>query len=61
MTIRRLSLVRDGESGFRRIDIIPGLRVAGVVEVISGLTMGDQVVSKGGFYLKSEMLLEGEE
>jgi cobalt-zinc-cadmium efflux system membrane fusion protein len=51
----------DGESGFRRIDIIPGLRVAGVVEVISGLNMGDQVVSKGGFYLKSEMLLEGEE
>ncbi|MCA9009367.1 MAG: efflux RND transporter periplasmic adaptor subunit [Planctomycetaceae bacterium] len=51
----------DGDMGFRRIDIIPGLRVAGVVEVISGLNTGDQVVAKGGFYLKSEMLLEGEE
>ncbi|MEZ6034182.1 MAG: efflux RND transporter periplasmic adaptor subunit [Planctomycetaceae bacterium] len=51
----------DGDKDFRRIDIIPGLRVAGVVEVISGLNTGDQVVAKGGFYLKSEMLLEGEE
>ena len=51
------------ESGdtFRRVDIIPGLRVAGKVEVVSGLNADQQVVSHGGFYLKSEMLLEGEE
>ena len=51
----------DGDGSFRRIDIIPGLRVDGVVEVISGLSAGEQVVASGGFYLKSEMLLEGEE
>jgi hypothetical protein len=32
-----------------------------MVEVVSGLTAGQQVVSSGGFCLKSEMLLEGEE
>ena len=51
----------DNDGSFRRIDIIPGLHVAGVVEVISGLSAGEQVVASGGFYLKSEMLLEGEE
>ena len=51
----------DSDGSFRRIDIIPGLRVDGVVEVISGLSVGEQVVASGGFYLKSEMLLEGEE
>ncbi len=51
----------DGDAGFRRINIILGLRVDGVVEVISGLSAGEQVVATGGFYLKSEMLLQGEE
>ena len=51
----------DGDGGFRRIDIILGLRMNGIVEVISGLSAGEQVVSRGGFYLKSELLLEGEE
>lgn len=49
------------EDEFRRINIIPGLRVADMVEVVSGLNIGERVVSSGGFYLKSEMLLEGEE
>ena len=30
-----------------------------MVEVVSGLNVGEQVVSSGGFYLKSEMLLAG--
>lgn len=51
----------DNDGSFRRIDIIAGLRLDGVVEVISGLSAGEQVVASGGFYLKSEMLLEGEE
>ncbi len=50
----------DG-GGFCRINIIPGLRVNDMVEVISGLSVGETVVSNGGFYLKSEMLLAGEE
>ncbi len=51
----------DGNDTFRRVDFIPGLHVNGKVEVISGLHADQQVVSRGGFYLKSEMLLEGEE
>lgn len=51
----------DGEDTFHRVDFIPGLRVAGKVEVVSGLNAEQRVVSHGGFYLKSEMLLEGEE
>jgi preprotein translocase subunit YajC len=31
-----------------------------MVEVLSGLRSGDKVVSAGGFFLKSEMLLKGE-
>lgn len=51
----------DGDAGFHRVDFIPGLHVNGKVEVVSGLSVEQQVVSHGGFYLKSEMLLEGEE
>ena len=59
---QRTFVFSPGDDGsFRRIDIIPGLRVDGVVEVISGLAEGEQVVTSGGFYLKSEMLLDGEE
>ena len=47
--------------GFCRINIIPGMRVNDLVEIVSGLNVGESVVSSGGFYLKSEMLLEGEE
>ena len=51
----------DGDASFHRVDFIPGLHVNGKVEVVSGLSVEQQVVSHGGFYLKSEMLLEGEE
>ncbi|MDA1232543.1 MAG: efflux RND transporter periplasmic adaptor subunit [Planctomycetota bacterium] len=51
----------ENDGKFRRIDIIPGLHVEGFVEVISGLNAGQQIVSSGGFYLKSELLLAGEE
>jgi len=49
------------EDEFRRVNIITGLRVDDMVEVVSGLNIGERVVSSGGFYLKSEMLLKGEE
>ncbi len=51
----------DSESDFHRVNIIPGIHVGGLVEVVTGLSLGERVVSGGGFYLKSEMLLEGEE
>ena len=53
--------VPDGDASFHRVDFIPGLHVNGKVEVVSGLNAEQDVVSHGGFYLKSEMLLEGEE
>lgn len=50
----------EGESGFRQVAIQPGLRAHGLVEILSGLTSGEQVVVSGGFYLKSELLLQGQ-
>jgi cobalt-zinc-cadmium efflux system membrane fusion protein len=52
--------VPSGDSAFRRVDIKRGIQTAGMVEVLSGLNNGDQVVSAGGFFLKSELLLKGE-
>ncbi|MFN9718043.1 MAG: efflux RND transporter periplasmic adaptor subunit [Planctomycetota bacterium] len=45
---------------FRRVNITPGIRQGGHVEVVSGLTSGEKVVSDGAFVLKSELLLQGE-
>jgi membrane fusion protein, heavy metal efflux system len=53
--------VPAGERTFRRVDIELGLEAGDHVEVISGLSAGDQVVERGAFYLKSELLLEREE
>lgn len=50
----------ENDHTFRRIDVEPGLRTNGFVEILSGLKDGDQVVASGGFLLKSEMLLQGE-
>lgn len=50
----------ENDHTFRRIDVEPGLRTNGFVEILSGLKDGDQVVANGGFVLKSEMLLQGE-
>jgi hypothetical protein len=32
-----------------------------MIEVVSGLQQGQKVVSAGAFYLKSELLLQGED
>jgi Cu(I)/Ag(I) efflux system membrane fusion protein len=48
------------DSSFRRVDIQAGQHSGGLVEVLSGLTSGEKVVVSGGFYLKSELLLQGE-
>ena len=49
-----------GENQFQRVNIETGVRTNGLVEVLAGLKSGDKVVSEGGFFLKSELLLQGE-
>ena len=49
-----------GNDSFRRVDIDTGIEANDFVEVTRGLEAGQQVVSKGAFLLKSELLLEDE-
>ena len=53
--------VSDGSSVFHRTSIQAGQVSSGQVEVVSGLDQGQQVVSGGAFYLKSELLLQSKE
>jgi multidrug efflux pump subunit AcrA (membrane-fusion protein) len=53
--------VADGNGRFRRQTIEIGVESGEYAEVLSGLTVGQEVVSKGAFVLKSELLLEGDE
>jgi cobalt-zinc-cadmium efflux system membrane fusion protein len=48
------------EGGFRRLDVETGIETDDFIEVTRGLEQGQQVVSRGAFLLKSEMLLEDE-
>jgi cobalt-zinc-cadmium efflux system membrane fusion protein len=52
--------VPDGPEQFRRVDVTTGIESGDDIEVISGLAVGQQVVSHGAFVLKSELLLEKE-
>jgi cobalt-zinc-cadmium efflux system membrane fusion protein len=56
-----LVFVPDGERSFRRIDVETGLETPEWIEIKSGLSLGQPVVTQGGFFLKSELLLEREE
>ncbi|MEI6037075.1 MAG: efflux RND transporter periplasmic adaptor subunit [Planctomycetota bacterium] len=53
--------VAEGNDRFRRQTIGIGVENGDYAEVVSGLTAGQDVVSKGAFVLKSELLLEGDE
>lgn len=53
--------VPDGERRFRRVDVEVGLEANNRIEIISGLSAGDEIVDRGTFFLKSELLLEREE
>ena len=57
---RSFVFVPLGDNRFRRIDIDAGGDTDGYVEVKSGLRAGEQVVARGAFLLKSELLLEAE-
>jgi len=52
--------VPDGADRFRRVDVTTGIESGDSLEVTRGLTVGQQVVSRGAFVLKSELLLEKE-
>lgn len=50
--------VPDGPDRFRRVPVKTGLEGDGFIEVKGGLRAGEEVVSRGAFLLKSELLLE---
>lgn len=52
--------VPDGDDRYRRVNVETGAEADDRVEVTSGLEVGQQVVVKGAFTLKSELLLEDE-
>jgi cobalt-zinc-cadmium efflux system membrane fusion protein len=52
--------VPDGPERFRRVAVKTGIESGDFVEITGGLEVGQQVVSRGAFVLKSELLLEKE-
>jgi len=48
--------VREGEGVFEAKEITAGREAGGYVEILGGVSPGDEVVTEGGFYLKSLML-----
>ncbi|TWU29329.1 efflux RND transporter periplasmic adaptor subunit [Bythopirellula polymerisocia] len=55
------SVFVEENGGYRPIKVEIGSRSGDLVEILAGLTEGQQVVVAGAFVLKSELLLEGEE
>lgn len=53
--------VPQSENHFLRRDVQVGHATGGKVEILSGLTEGETIVTEGVFFLKSELLLEAEE
>lgn len=55
--------VVENDSTFTRRNVETGIEFAGMREVVNGLKKGEKIVSKGVFFLKSELLKEtfGEE
>ena len=57
---KKFVFIETGERVFERVDIVTGLDSNEWVEVKAGLSIGQKVVDRGAFLLKSELLLEGE-
>jgi len=51
----QVAFVRTGADRYERRELRVGRRAAGLVEVLAGLSAGDEVVVEGGFILKSEL------
>ncbi|MCX7422117.1 MAG: efflux RND transporter periplasmic adaptor subunit [Planctomycetia bacterium] len=57
---KKFVFIGESEDTFRRVDVTTGLEQGEMVEITHGLQSGMQVVTHGGFILKSELLLESE-
>jgi len=58
-TGRRVSVVLAlGEGRFQPVDVVTGMRGDGLVEILSGIRAGDQVVTSGQFLIDSESSLQ---
>ncbi len=55
---KSFAFVPAGTDRFRRVGVTTGIESGDFVEVTRGLTVGQEVVSRGAFVLKSELLLE---
>lgn len=55
---RQLVFVRVGQSEFERRDVTLGSRDGEFVEIVSGVKLGERVVTKGSFDVKSTLLRE---
>jgi cobalt-zinc-cadmium efflux system membrane fusion protein len=54
------AFVNLGGGRFRKVDVRTGQSTEDWIEVLDGLNLGDAVVARGAFLLKSELLLQGE-
>jgi Cu(I)/Ag(I) efflux system membrane fusion protein len=58
-TGRRTAVVRAlGNGRFQPVDVVTGMRAGGMVEILSGLDAGDEVVVSGQFLIDSEASLQ---
>ncbi|MGV3607941.1 MAG: efflux RND transporter periplasmic adaptor subunit [Planctomycetaceae bacterium] len=57
---RSFVFLPKGDKEFTPVEVKTGAQLPGQVEVLSGISTGDKVVSQGTFYLKSELLLDRE-
>jgi Cu(I)/Ag(I) efflux system membrane fusion protein len=55
---RESLILAQGQGQFKPIDVTIGARGHGVVEILSGLKVGDQVVTSGQFLIDSESNLQ---
>jgi cobalt-zinc-cadmium efflux system membrane fusion protein len=54
------AFVNLGGGRFQKVDVRTGQSTEEWIEVLDGLNLGDAVVARGAFLLKSELLLQGE-
>ena len=52
---------KQGTNQFRRVDVTVGIETPEFTEITRGLSVGQAIVDRGAFFLKSELLLEQEE